>query len=308
MRNMAGFLLPPRMTVKFRKPAFSHEQLADLVIGRGLVADRDRLLRRFRAVGYYRLCGYWHHLKLANEHFKPGSEFERVWTTYNFDRRLRMVVMEAIERVEVAIRSDVYHAIVMKHGPFGHCSKSNFPNAKPDQFEKMHESLRAEAKKSREPFVLHFKAKYDEFPDLPLWAAAQIITFGTVLTMLNMSASDIRPAIAKKFGVTDTVFASWLLTLNLVRNICAHHSRLWNRELSLKPMIPNVKNGPAWHAPAIPNHRLFAILTMLQVMQREIAPNSKWRERVFELFDAFPTVPLEPMGMTSGWRDHQLWS
>lgn len=293
--------------MKFQKPALSYEDLADLVIGRGLVADRDALIRRLRSVGYYRLCGYWHHLKLPDEHFKPGSDFERVWTTYNFDRRLRMVVMEAIERIEVSIRCDVYSEIVMRHGPFGHRFAANFPNAKPGQHAEMLDRLRSEAKKSHELFVLHFKSKYDEFPDLPLWAAAQITSFGAVLTLLNMSPSDIRPAIAQKFGVTDTVFASWLLTLNLVRNICAHHSRLWNRELSLKPLIPHAKNWPDWHNPTIQNNRLFSVLTMLYVLQREIAPHSHWRERVFGLFDNFPTVPLSPMGMKSNWRTHPLW-
>lgn len=278
-----------------------------MVIGRGLVADRARLIRRLRSVGYYRLCGYWHHLKLPNEHFSPGSDFERVWTTYNFDRRLRMVVMEAIERIEVAIRCDVYTEIVMRHGPFGHVDAKNFPNARPGQHQKMIDGLRYEANRSSESFVVHFKRKYDEFPDLPLWAAAQIISFGTVLTLLNMSAPDIRPGIARKYGVTDTVFASWLLTLNLVRNICAHHSRLWNRELPLKPLIPNQKNGPEWHHPPIQNHRLYAVLTMLRVMQGVIAPRSQWRERVTSLFDAFPNVPLQPMGMTPSWRDHPLW-
>jgi abortive infection bacteriophage resistance protein len=218
-----------------------------------------------------------------------------------------MVVMEAIERIEVAIRCDAYSEIVMRHGPFAQCDPANFPNAKPGKHADMLRRVRSEADRSHEAFVTHFKKKYDEFPDLPLWAAAQIISFGTVLTLINMSASDIRPAIAKRFGLHDAVFASWLLTLNLVRNICAHHSRLWNRELGLRPRIPKAKKWPEWHNPAIQNHRLFFVLTMLLVLQRGIAPNSGWRDRVFALFDSFPTMPLAPMGMNADWRNHPLW-
>jgi abortive infection bacteriophage resistance protein len=301
---MAGFFL----SMRFQKPPLSYEQQADLVLGRGLVADRTRLIRRLRSVGYYRLCGYWHHLRQPDESFRPGSDFDLVWKTYNFDRRLRMVVMEAIERVEVAFRCDVYTELVMRHGPFCHREPRHFPNARPGQHAEMLERVRQEARRSREPFVLHFKNKYDEFPDLPLWAVAQIISFGTVLTLLNMSESDIRPAIAARFGYRDTVFASWLLTLNLVRNICAHHSRLWNRELGLKPLIPNRKHGPDWHGRiAINNNRIFVVLTMLYLLQKQIAPRSQWRERVFALFDSFPSIPLAPMGMPQDWRRHPLW-
>lgn len=224
--------------------------------------------------------------------------------------------MEAIERIEVALRCEVYTSLVMRYNdPFCHCDPQNFPNAKPatpgklGQHEKMLRVMREEAERSKEPFVQHFRKKYDEFPDLPLWAMAQVISFGTVLTLLNISPSDVRPAIAAKFNQQDTVFASWLLTLNMVRNICAHHSRLWNRELAIKPHIPNPKHGPEWHGPIpIRNNRVFAVLTMLHAMQKEIAPRSRWRDRVFGVFDAFPTIPLAPMGMQANWREHPLWS
>jgi len=305
MRNMAGFL---RTDVKFAKPVLSLEEQADLIIGRGLNADREHLIKCLRTVGYYRLCGYWHHLKQPNDSFLPGSDFEPVWVAYNFDRRLRLVVMDAIEHVEIAIRCEVYTQIVLRFGPFGHLDPANFPHAKPGQHEEMISRLRNEALRSKEIFVQHFKAKYDEFPDLPLWAAAQISTFGIVLTMLNTSGPEIRPLIAKQYKLQDTLFSSWLLTLNSTRNICAHHARLWNRELGLKPKVPDPKNAPDWHGPLGPkNNRIFFVLTMLRLLLRAIAPHSDWRQRVFDLFDAFPTIPLDPMGMHPRWRDHPLW-
>jgi abortive infection bacteriophage resistance protein len=216
--------------------------------------------------------------------------------------------MEAIERVEVAIRCEVYTEIVMRYGPFGHLDPNNFPNALPGQHASMLNRLRKEAENSKELFVEHFRNRYDEFPDLPLWAAAEIISFGTVVTLLNMSASDIRPRIALKFGLQDNVFKTWLLTLNYVRNVCAHHSRLWNKELSLKPYIPREKNAPMWHGPIpIRNNRVFVVLTLLRVLQQIIAPRSEWRTRLFNLFDTFPNIPLGPMGMTNHWRYHPLW-
>ena len=198
---------------------------------------------------------------------------------------------------------------VLRFGPFGHLDEVNFPHQRHQgQHRDTIRRMREEAWRNKEPFVLHFRKQYDEFPDLPLWAAAEIMSFGTVLTLLNMSDHAIRPAIASRFKLHDKVFASWLLTLNLARNICAHHSRLWNREIALKPLVPNKKNGPEWHDPfSIQNHRVFVVLTMLRVLQRQVAPRSRWHERLFSLFDSFPRVPLGPMGMPQNWREHSLW-
>lgn len=294
--------------MQFSKRPLTYEEQADLVLTRGMVADRERLLRRLQSVGYYRLCGYWHAFQQPDDSFVPGTNFEQIWTIYNFDRRLRVLVMEGIERVEVAIRSRMMTLNVLRFGPFGHLNPGNFPHRRLGQHEEMLGLLRREADRSKEAFVQHFRSRYDEFPDLPLWAAVEIMSFGTVVTLLNMGDSSIRRETAEGFGVTDTVFASWLLTLNSVRNICAHHSRLWNKEIGMKPKIPKSKHGPEWHEPfSIPNHRVFGVLTILLALQRRVAPRSHWRERLFQLFDSFPTVPAAPMGMPANWRDHALW-
>jgi abortive infection bacteriophage resistance protein len=109
------------------------------------------------------------------------------------------------------------------------------------------DSLREEAQRSNEVFVAHFRSTYDEFPDLPIWAAAEIMSFGTMLTLFNMSSNRVQKAIARRYGLPGRVLGSWLLTLNYTRNLCAHHSRLWNRVLALKPLLPDEKRDPRWH-------------------------------------------------------------
>jgi abortive infection bacteriophage resistance protein len=101
---------------------------------------------------------------------------------------------------------------------------------------------------------------------------------------------------------------SWLKTLNYIRNICAHHARLWNRELAIKPTLPDLKNDPRWYGPrAISPKRIFVVLTLQQQLLRQIAPQSGWRERLFNLFDRFPDIPLRAMGIPADWRTHDLW-
>src|SRR5277367_3352549 len=89
--------------VKYTKPVLSFEQQADQLLNRGLEADRARLIETLSRVSYYRLSAYWHPFKQPDESFAPATTLDMVWRRYTFDRQLRLLVMDAIERVEVAI-------------------------------------------------------------------------------------------------------------------------------------------------------------------------------------------------------------
>lgn len=295
--------------MKYVKPSMTFEQQADLLLARGLSADRSVLIDRLRSVGYYRLCAYWHPFKQSDENFLPDTTLETVWGRYTFDRQLRLLVMDAIERVEVALRTALVSELTLKHGPFAHLDVRAFPpDLSPDNHRRLLDELHESAQKSREVFVDHFKKTYDEFPDLPLWAAVELMTFGNMLTLFNLSGKHLQNAIARQFGVTGKVLSSWLLTLNYVRNLCAHHSRLWNRELALRPMIPDARHDPRWHGSVpIRNHRMFSVLTILRVLLVRIAPQSRWRDRLFDLVDRYPSIPFVSMEAPTDWRSHAIW-
>lgn len=132
---------------------------------------------------------------------------------------------------------------------------------------------------------------------------------GSVLTFVRGAETAIRRSVADRFGVHHSVFESWLLALNVVRNFCAHHSRLWNRVLGVKPKIPNRRHDARWHAPVpIGNDRVFGILTIAAACLERIAPQSDWPTRVRDLLAAFPEIPLEAMGVPSDWLDCPIWA
>lgn len=296
------------MTVPYRKPALTYEEQADLLMQRGLEADRDVLLRRLRAVGYYRFCAYWHPFKQPDSTFVPGTTLETVWQRYSFDRLLRLAVMDAMERVEVAVRCALVDTLALRHGPFAHLNVAYFPNAAPGQHRQFRERMQDDAQRSRELFVAHLGATYDEFPDLPIWAAAEIMSFGTTVTVFRMSHHSAQKTVAARFGLTGKVLSSWLLTLNYVRNLCAHHSRLWNRELGIRPMIPDARHDVRWHQPVpVTDRRLFVVLTQLRYLLAYVAPRSGWGDRLYALFNRYPDIPIAEMGMPADWRQHKLW-
>jgi abortive infection bacteriophage resistance protein len=119
----------------------------------------------------------------------------------------------------------------------------------------------------------------------------------------------VKSAIAAEYGIADKVLESWLLSLNFVRNICAHHSRLWNRGFGNKqPSIPRAHKHPEWHIPVpVAGDSVFGILTVLFYMLKKVAPHSRWKTRLQKLFEEYPDVPLRFMGFPDNWQECSIW-
>jgi len=295
--------------MKYDKPPLSFEEQADLLIKRGLVVDREFLIDRLKSVNYYRLSGYLYPYRQPNDNFKSGTAFEKVWRHYTFDRRLRLIVMDAIERVEVSIRTQLIYILAHESGAFGYTKQEILPNLKTEDYSRWVDEIKKEVSRSHEQFVKHFIKKYGDSHDLlPLWMAGEIMSFGCMLTMYRGIADASKKEIAVHYGISDEVLTSWLQTINVIRNICAHHSRLWNRELGVKPYIPRKNKYPQWHEPVlIPQNRIFGVLTILRYLLRVIAPQSKWEARLFALLDEYPEISRWSMGFPDNWRESPLW-
>lgn len=192
-------------------------------------------MRQLEAVGYYRLCSYWRPFKQTDSSFVPGASFEIVWKRYVFDRQLRLAVIDAVERVEVSVRTALVTELAMRYGTFAHLDPGHFPTADPQRHARFVEELRVEAQRSREQFVEHFKATYDEFPDLPIWAAAETMTCGSMFTLFAMSENRVQKKVAKRYGLGGPVLFSWLKTLDYIRGYRAKLARSYVVEVVGKP-------------------------------------------------------------------------
>lgn len=304
--------------MKYTKISLSFEDQADLLLSRGLVANRDELIGRLKAVNYYRLTGYLHPFKRPDDSFVPGTTLDTVWRRYVFDRRLRVLVLDAIERIEVAVRTRlIYH--LCHHvpqggteplGPFGYLDGRNLPGLKgASEYLKWRSKLAMETDRAKsEKFVQHFRAKYGaEHPELPGWMVAELMSFGALLTLAKSVVPGVQKQVADDFGFPVEHFISWLQALMVLRNACAHHDRIWNRE-SGKACKPQRNKFPLWHCkPVIPNDRTGYLLTICRYWLGLLSHTTRWRDRVFALFDEFPEIPLSQMGLPADWRNHPLW-
>lgn len=298
--------------MKYSKQALSFDEQAGKLIARGLEANRAELISRLEAVNYYRLSAYWYTFRIPNDpddRLVPGTTLQQVWDRYVFDRQLRLLVMDAIERVEVAIRTQVVNRHVMKYGPFGYLDRKTLPTIRVEDHRMFMDRIRKEAQCSREDFVRHYFGKYTHEHELPLWMACELMTFGGSLTLFRHVPTEIKQDIAKGLGIADKVIESWLITLNFVRNICAHHGRLWNRGMGNKaPAIPRPHKHPHWHTPvAVGSDRIFGVATILYYLMTRVAPQSRWRTRLTDLFAKHPDVPLRFMGFPENWMDCPIW-
>ncbi|MGR7921232.1 Abi family protein [Zobellella denitrificans] len=308
------------------------EQLA-LLQQRGLLVDNPDAAKRYlERLGYYRLSGYWYPFRqLAPEQdsgsavprrlssFIPASHFADVVQLYIFDKKLRLLALDALERIEMAVRVDIAHCLGRLdphahenpdclHGRFSKQIKQRGPTKGKTEhqlwLEKYHSLLH---RARREPFVAHYQRHYEK---LPIWVAVEVWDFGMMSKLYaGMKLAD-QNSIAQKYGAADgQAFASWLRSLNFVRNVSAHHSRLWNINVLERAPIP--ANGDLGQG--LNNARPFFYFCLMQAMLRVICPSSSWAQRLVAVVNEFPkaaagAVKVEDFGVVDGWTQWPLWS
>lgn len=290
--------------MKYTKPALTFIEQRDLLLGRALtIPDPERALRWLKHVSYYRLSAYFLPFKEA-ENFKAGTTFDQVAGLYIFDRKLRLILLDAIERIEVSLRTALTYELAHKFGPFGYADPKSFA-PQFDHTELMNELRESEAE-SKETFVGHYRTKYDDEDLLPIWMATELLSFGWMSRIYRACDPHIKRKIAGRFNVQDWQFASWMHSISYVRNVCAHHSRLWNREMAIKPSIPRVSAGWPYHVPSA--DRLYCILVIIRHLLLRTNPKCQWCERLFALLDKHPEVDLNAMHFPANWRATPPWS
>lgn len=329
----------------YPKPWLSLEdQLAQLK-ARGMAVDDEVKARYYLdRVGYYRLSGYWFAfrertglcnvwspgirpkakdakvVRIVLDEFKPGARFEDAVKLYVFDKRLRLLVMDALERVEISLRVDLAHRLG-ERDPFAYLRPEQFHTTFAQEIDqktgltKHQDWLAKQAQligRSREEFIRHNRDKYG-LP-LAIWVACEVWDFGCMSRLYDGLTEADQDAIALAYGVRNgRIFATWLRSLNYLRNVCAHHGRLWNRNIVDQPRLPPQAelDWVAVYEGQDNRHRLarpFLLLRMTQHLMQHINPTSSWGQRLRKLLlEEFPPVEhlglnLAGMGAPDGWE------
>lgn len=301
------------MGKKYNKPPLSFEAQVNQLIHRGLhISNKSEAVRKLESISYYRLSAYWYPFKIKTDNdkisdsFRKGATFDQVIDLYEFDRHLRLLIIDAIERVEIAIRTHVTYELAHAYGGFAHIKPDNFH----DKFDhpKWLDKINTETKRSNEKFIKHYKREYDDFPKIPIWMLTEVMSLGALSKLYQGIKNPEKKKVAARFNVHHKKLANWLHTLTYIRNLCAHHARLWNRELAIRPDMSKEK---AWQAPFTPtNTRVFYILLVLKHLLNSISCGDQWYKDCNSLFEPIVSNPLwrNAMGFPESWENHPIWS
>ena len=277
---------------------------------RGLiVSDEDAALKQLASISYFRLASYWKVFETdeATHRFASGTRLEDVISLYTFDRELRSIIFTAIQDIEVALRTRIIHFFSLSHGAFWFMDASKFNNQ--NIFQTCLDNIQVELSRSKEEFLQEHFAKYSSPSMPPVWKTLEVVSFGNLSKLYaNMKDVEVKKKVAKSVGLPQyTYLESWMRSLTVLRNCCAHHARIWNRRYPAMPQLPRRLPLTWVDTEHIRPMKLYAQLCTLLYLEQSITPNSQIKDRLLSLLKAYPNTITRQMGFPRGWENEPLW-
>lgn len=290
-----------------------NEQL-ELLKSRGMVVkDEKKALGYLKSLGYYRLSGYLYSFRQIDPHcpktrldqFIPNSQFEDVKALYMFDKKLRQLALDALERIEIALRVNIAYELG-KYDPLVY-QKSQYFEPHFDHQKWLNKYQNLVKRDEENSFVKH---NLEHYGYLPIWAASEVWDFGTMSMLYKGMLAKDKERIAKIYHLKDGKhLQTHLHAFNFIRNVSAHHSRLWNKPIIFKANLKGLQDEQWKQLNAA---QPFVYFCLMKRMLDVICPHSTWGERFLKVLDEFPcvengAVSLKQMGIIENLNEWRLW-
>ena len=306
------------MLVYNKKPLTIEQQISKLEI-RGLEFGNKELAANYLSnISYYRLRAYTFpfqdNSEPDNDHCltRKGISFEDIIDLYCFDRRLRSLVFNALEKIEVAVRTKIiYTYSISTNDSHWYVDAGHFENKQ--DFETLIEEIESEINRSNEDFIKHYDDKYEEPEFPPSWMGLEVVSFGTLSKLYeSLKKTESKKEIAYQFGLCDIkIMENWFHALSNLRNCCAHHSRIWNRRFMVHIKMPyNTKRMfmDRETVRCIKQNKLFALLSAIKYISDIISPNNNFKNNLIHLIDeGGKLLDLKDMGFPDNWKYLSVW-
>jgi len=293
----------------YTKQPLSISAQIQLLKDRGLqIEDEKDAYRQLCCVSYYRLSAYFIPFEISrgsSHQFKKGAQFEQIIRLYRFDRSLRMLFFDAIERIETCFKAQIINQLSIFYGNGWWYEKEElFHDAQ--RHLQLLEEVDKEYHRSQEVFVKHYKQTYASPKRPPAWMYLELMTLGQLSRLYkNLKMSHPKKDIALHFGLPVTILESWIEAIAYVRNLCAHHCRLWNRRLIKKPMEP--KNPSLKFPKNIKWDRIAAQIAIVKMLLTPTAQPRPFFELFLILLKEYPEINLSDMGFLPHWDKDTFW-
>jgi len=263
-------------------------------------------------ISYYRLKGYWWDMQSdsVNHNFQPNSSFETVLERYNFDRHLRLILFDAIERIEIALRTKMIYHMSLSYGALWYLDCNLFVDTVKHLEHIDH--INREFDYSQEIFIKDHKRR---FPNTAAesWKTLEVVSMGTLSKLYKNINHQLpeKTVIAKEFGLhLHSELSSWLEALVYARNIIAHHSRLWSRNMVKRPIDAIATPMDNWLATPLTDvqkKKPFLIITTLVYLSNKVTPGHHIKAKILELINDNPNVPIYKLGFLNHWNTQPIW-
>lgn len=303
------------MTEIYSKPSLTYtEQIQHLQKNGMAIPNHEEAEYWLRHVSYYRLSAYWlyfeHPKDQVGKRFKSQTSFNDVIALYDFDRDLRRLVMRGTEHVEIALRASWAYQLGQLGDGHSYLDARNYANQ--NQFHRSKIKLSDDVRNSNETYIKHYLEKYHTPPLPPVWMIAEMVSFGQMSRWYsNLKERSLKNRIANPMNLSATVLVPLISHLTDVRNICAHHGRLWNRGFLRPPRLaqnPNdLKSSLDLNGTQSPA-KLYNAICMIAHIVRTVAPESNWIDDIKRLLLSHPTNDLAAMGFPVDWIQRPIWN
>ena len=285
----------------------------ELLQNRGMFVDNvSNAVSFMETVSYYRLRAYWKPFEMEGDPpgeyiFQNDLNFWRISSLYIFDRKLRMLLFDGIERIEVALRTKWNNLVAQKYGPHGYLNKKYF---KENYHQQNVLDLHRVFIRSKDEFAKHYKKTYSSPYLPPVWVATELMSFGLLSKFIkNLVHRVDRNVLAHSFILDEKVLTSFLEHLSIVRNICAHHGRIWNRSIPKDFVLPNAPSE--LNASLNCNSRKYLYNTLVMIIHilgfiNLDNEDNDWKKNLILLLENNPE-DLYRMGFPEDWRERNIW-
>ncbi len=298
------------MHMKYSKQPLTIEGQISLLKARGLsFADEDVAKNILRVVSYYRLASYFRPMEIDKQthRFKPRTTFEKALGLYEFDTSLRELLFKAIARIEIALRTKMIHHFSLVHGAFWFADHTL---SREDRlFRENLGSLERELTRTKEEFIKDHFRKYDDPCYPPAWKTLEVVSFGVLSKLYyNFNDTKVKKDVARSFDLPQhKILESWMASLAALRNSCAHHARIWNRNYPVTPAIP-VKLKNDWiNNTDVADNKLYIQICCIAYLLKSICPGNIYTRTLKHLVASYPNVDVTAMGFPPSWEDEPLW-
>lgn len=297
--------------MKYSKLPIEIKDQIQILKNRGLIIDDiDKASHYLSNISYYRLRAYtfpFQDNKDSNHPFVKPVTFEEIINLYVFDRQLRLLLFNAIEKIEIAFRTQLIYSYAIDFGSHWHTNPQLYNNSV--QFANDIASLQKEIDRSKETFIKHYIEKYTIPKEPPAWMSLEVSSMGLLSKMFsNLIDNKNKQNIATHFGLKDVdILENWMRCFSLIRKICAHHGRVWNRRMTQitlpkKPKYSYIVNKNIY------TYKVYAYIVQMQYMLNIISPQHNFKQNLIDLMKNCPLAQEKEMGFPLRWQDEELWS